>query len=105
MPRPPLARFALAAALLGTLALLPRPALADDGLGPNLGMEPPTDADAPVPASSACGGKGNRCDDGQPCTYGWQCKSRVCANNVCAGPSCSDGRRNQDEIDVDCGGQ
>src|SRR6185295_1775645 len=45
-----------------------------------------------------------RCDDGQGCFLGGDCKSRVCAAMKCAAPTCSDSQQNGDETDLDCGG-
>ena len=63
-----------------------------------------------------------KCIDAKACNAGSDCVSGVCASNVCEGrsafpdiglptngsfiaPSCIDGARNQDETDVDCGGE
>jgi hypothetical protein len=54
-----------------------------------------------------CGGLActARCADGGGCLVGGDCASGTCgANQLCAGPSCSDGRKNGLETGVDCGG-
>ncbi|MBW2995345.1 hypothetical protein KY312_03255, partial [Candidatus Woesearchaeota archaeon] len=40
--------------------------------------------------------------DGQVCNAGSDCVNGVCENNICV--SCTDGRRNQGETGIDCGG-
>ncbi len=52
--------------------------------------------------SAACPG----CADGKFCTTPQDCQSRMCNGSPlrCQAPSCSDGVRNGDETDVDCGG-
>ncbi|CAF1334586.1 unnamed protein product [Rotaria sordida] len=39
------------------------------------------------------------------CNVGSDCVSRSCASNTCQAPTCSDGVKNQDETDADCGGR
>jgi len=56
------------------------------------------------PLVSQCGGTCPRCPDGEPCATADDCQSGVCAGDVCAAPTCSDGLRNGDETGVDCGG-
>jgi hypothetical protein len=54
-----------------------------------------------------CGGScPNKCDDGKKCKSGADCKDAACdpVNKVCTAPTCTDGAKNGDEIDVDCGG-
>jgi hypothetical protein len=60
-----------------------------------------------------CGGGTcpNACDDGLKCIAGTDCKSGVCKPsatmgmpNTCQVPTCTDGVKNGDEADVDCGG-
>lgn len=40
-----------------------------------------------------------------PCTTPAECPSHICLNNFCAAPSPTDGTKNGDETDVDCGGK
>ncbi|MCW5835580.1 MAG: SUMF1/EgtB/PvdO family nonheme iron enzyme, partial [Labilithrix sp.] len=62
------------------------------------------------PASEAAGTEGTSpaseppaaADDG--CDAGGDCASGVCEDRVCAAPSPTDGVKNSDETDVDCGG-
>lgn len=49
-----------------------------------------------------CGGECPGCDDGTACTAPADCLSGRCESGVCT--SCSDGARNGDETDMDCGG-
>lgn len=55
-----------------------------------------------------CGGScEDSCADGETCEGDGDCASGFCdvdGAGQCAMPSCSDGARNQDETDVDCGG-
>jgi hypothetical protein len=54
-----------------------------------------------------CGGPAPncvRCANGQACDGPSDCASGICTGNVCQAPSCTDGARNGDETDVDCGG-
>jgi hypothetical protein len=46
------------------------------------------------------------CNDGDPCVEDKWCVSFVCdpSAGVCLEPTCDDGKRNQDETGVDCGG-
>lgn len=58
-----------------------------------------------------CGGEiclaqGRKCEVNATCLTDADCKTSVCnpAKGTCEPQSCSDGRQNQDETDVDCGG-
>ena len=56
-----------------------------------------------------CGGPScPRCADGKDCLLPTDCTNSVCADKgmglKCQPPSCTDGLKNQDETDVDCGG-
>ena len=52
-----------------------------------------------------CGGLCAFCDDGKRCVTGSDCKSLNCVGGICqALPTCTDGRKNGVESDVDCGG-
>ncbi|MBX3261692.1 MAG: hypothetical protein KF782_18555 [Labilithrix sp.] len=54
--------------------------------------------------TSDCGGATKPpCDDGKACAAGGDCKSGACTNGVCAAPTSSDGVKNGNETDVDCG--
>jgi len=58
-------------------------------------------------AGSDCGGRtGNPCGDGAACTTGTDCQSGFCTASVCAAPppTCTDGAKDGQETDVDCGG-
>ena len=58
-------------------------------------------------AGSDCGGRtGNPCGDGAACSMGTDCQSGVCTGGLCVAPapSCSDGKKDGQETDVDCGG-
>lgn len=44
------------------------------------------------------------CEDGDDCTIGSDCISRVCRSGKCQTPSCIDGVRNGQETSTDCGG-
>ncbi len=50
----------------------------------------------------ACGG----CVDGKHCAMDTDCLSGLCSDGLCAAPSaqCSDGKKDGNETDVDCGG-
>lgn len=53
-------------------------------------------------ASSQC----NKCGNGKGCVAGaTDCVSGICTGGNCVVPGCMDGVQNQDETDVDCGGQ
>ncbi len=55
-----------------------------------------------------CGGICSKCPDGQGCLVDSDCSSENCTAGTCASssaPSCSDNVQNQDETDIDCGGQ
>jgi hypothetical protein len=71
------------------------PATADDGVK----NEGETDTD--------CGGPGAgvpRCGTGMACLVAGDCVDGVCAGGKCAAPTATDGVKNGDESDVDCGG-
>ncbi len=52
-----------------------------------------------------CGGGCKGCRAGQPCAGPVDCESKVCGgDSLCASPTCTDGVRNGDEADRDCGG-
>lgn len=56
-----------------------------------------------------CGGKTcvplmGLCIPGQLCKAASDCDSSVCKSGACAAPSCTDGVKNGDEINIDCGG-
>ncbi|MEW5847248.1 MAG: fibrinogen-like YCDxxxxGGGW domain-containing protein [Myxococcota bacterium] len=57
-----------------------------------------------------CGAVCLVCADGRTCRTGADCESRVCLISsgeewgICQAPACTDGVRNGDETDVDCGG-
>lgn len=59
---------------------------------------------AEVPAPPACGALATRCKDGETCKVSPDCASKVCARGVCQAPASTDGVRNGDETDIDCGG-
>jgi hypothetical protein len=65
-------------------------------------------AHPPVSARTSCSEGGGLMCDGMgacvECLAGGDCPSGVCMAQRCVGPSCSDGVRNGDETDVDCGG-
>ncbi len=46
------------------------------------------------------------CDPGEPCAANGWCSSKLCdvPGNACLAPTCSDGVKNQDEQQPDCGG-
>jgi len=50
--------------------------------------------------SAAC----SRCVGGRACQRGDDCSSGVCRDRVCQTPTCTDGQKNGDELQVDCGG-
>jgi hypothetical protein len=55
-----------------------------------------------------CGGQCNRCDEGKTCATDTDCAGGTCAtvgsDKICRSQQCSDGVKNGDETDVDCGG-
>ncbi len=61
------------------------------------GTTEPTDA-----TSSRCGDGG--CATGEACLGAIDCTSGVCTGGTCAAPTPTDGVKNGDETDVDCGG-
>jgi hypothetical protein len=44
------------------------------------------------------------CSPGQHCATSADCSSGVCVGGLCASPTCTDGVKNENETDVDCGG-
>ena len=52
----------------------------------------------------ACTAFALRCVDGQACAADVDCTSRHCMAEVCVAARCDDGRKNGDEVGVDCGG-
>ncbi|HVY47933.1 MAG TPA: hypothetical protein VHB21_18725 [Minicystis sp.] len=59
--------------------------------------------DAPEETDIDCGGICAPCTNGKHCDLPSDCQSGVC-NGTCFAPTCSDGVKNQNETDVDCGG-
>lgn len=55
-----------------------------------------------------CGGVCSSCSNGEGCLINSDCVSDYCSSNICSTSvpvvSCTDGIKNQDETDVDCGG-
>ncbi|MCP3682501.1 MAG: hypothetical protein GY861_07400 [bacterium] len=52
-----------------------------------------------------CGGVCPGCEEGRGCGHDDDCLSHYCnESNLCAGATCDDGIKNQDETAVDCGG-
>lgn len=49
-----------------------------------------------------CGGECGPCADGRACTVGDDCENKTCRGGLCI--SCTDGKQNGDETDLDCGG-
>ena len=45
-----------------------------------------------------------RCDSGRACQRGDDCTSGVCQDRICQAATCTDGQKNGDEVQVDCGG-
>jgi hypothetical protein len=75
----------------------------------------PTCNDAVANANESdvdCGGRCPDCATGRACNVAGDCQSQVCGvggcgpgvARCCQAPSCTDGTRNGQEIDVDCGG-
>ena len=60
-----------------------------------------TDVDC---GGAACVAQGKACANGLICLVGSDCQSLVCTGSTCAVPTCSDGVKNGQETDVDCGG-
>ncbi len=58
-----------------------------------------TDIDCGGPAADT-----QRCATNQSCLAGTDCESKVCTGNKCMAPTGTDGVKNGDESDVDCGG-
>jgi uncharacterized membrane protein len=72
-----------------------------DGAGGSGGS---TGGAAGTGGTAGSGGAAGSADAGR-CTNGpLECDSGVCIDGVCEPPSCTDGRRNGDEVGVDCGG-
>ncbi len=60
-----------------------------------------TDVDC---GGAPCDAQMRVCADGKQCLIGGDCLSQVCTGDVCQVPTCTDGVRNGNETDVDCGG-
>jgi alpha-tubulin suppressor-like RCC1 family protein len=85
----------------------------DDGDVKDDGNDCTTDICSGGVSSSVAGLAGVPCDQGSKvcndkgacveCLFGIECGSGVCSNGVCQAPSCTDGVKNGDESDVDCG--
>jgi hypothetical protein len=56
---------------------------------------------SPESGTNGCGGP---CADGSACAAPSECASGVCTGGTCAVPTITDGVKNGDESDVDCGG-
>ncbi len=70
------------------------PVSGDAAAGHDSGPAPgDASADATAPADAA-----------PQCAKATDCTSKVCINGTCAPPTCSDGVKNEDETDLDCGG-
>src|SRR6185436_5964222 len=52
---------------------------------------------------SRCTALGKRCADGEGCIVPGDCESSSCQGATCKPPTCMDGVRNGNEVDVDCG--
>jgi hypothetical protein len=65
----------------------------------------PSDAKKPVDAGG-CGASGPLCPNGERCTTASECESGACSSGVCSPPppSCTDGVKDGQETDIDCGG-
>ncbi len=62
-------------------------------------------ADAADAGPTGCGaGFASKCDVGEACTKDVDCKLANCIGGVCKSASCTDGKRDGDEVGVDCGG-
>ena len=72
------------------------PASCTDGL--KNGAE--TDVDCGGGMTSTC----MPCVVGKKCLAGGDCSTGVCTNGLCVAASCTDGLKNGDETDIDCGG-
>jgi len=57
-----------------------------------------------VDCGAACG-RDHLCPTGRRCASNSDCAGGICNGTTCVAASCSDGLKNQDESDVDCGGQ
>ena len=58
------------------------------------------------PTEPGCGTANNpKCADAMPCKSADACESGVCSGGTCAAPTSTDGIKNGDETDVDCGGK
>jgi hypothetical protein len=51
-----------------------------------------------------CGGSCQGCPDGDGCSVGGDCQSKVCGAGLCTPAACDDGVPNGDEEGTDCGG-
>lgn len=69
----------------------------DDG-----GGSTPQGGDASTPPGDTDSGSA----PGTKCKKNDECASKVCdiATGICKAPTCTDGTKNQDEVDIDCGG-
>jgi hypothetical protein len=83
----------------------------NDAATPRDSIAPPDDRSMPHDsakvADAGCGGRtGALCGDGSSCSQGSDCQSGICQGAVCVPPppSCTDGKQNGSETDVDCGG-
>ncbi|MBN2191506.1 MAG: hypothetical protein JW751_01715 [Polyangiaceae bacterium] len=64
------------------------------------GLETGTDC-----GGSLCRSQGKLCDEGLPCQIDGDCNSLICnPYDICTEPSCEDGKQNQGETAIDCGG-
>lgn len=72
------------------------PLSATDGV--KNGSETDVDCGGPAPGVP-------RCSTGKTCGGGGDCKDLVCTGGRCAAPTYTDGVKNGDESDVDCGGK
>jgi hypothetical protein len=58
-----------------------------------------------APAGKSCGvGAPTTCNEGDGCQLNEDCKTGFCNNSVCGPIGPTDGKKNQEETDVDCGG-
>jgi hypothetical protein len=80
------------------------------GDGVRNGAEPDVDCGTcqDTPTFGTCSGAsipGPKCAVGRNCLASSDCASSVCLDGTCAEPSCTDGAKNGNETDVDCGGR
>jgi hypothetical protein len=54
--------------------------------------------------SIACSGRSGASPDGSSCAVATDCQSLVCSSGTCQVPTSTDGAKNGDETDIDCGG-